>query len=140
MLAVIVSGRVIVPVSPDLSNEALKHVVDSIRPHIIITDSEQASRLEQAAAGCSGSRVLQTIHLPEELEDCSTCRTNLEIVSALADIDPGGDCIPLSRALHNGSGLGEPLLQIAPRESDQPAAVLFTSGSTGFPKGAQHPC
>ena len=149
LLAVMLSGRVAVPVSPDVSPAAFKHIVQTVRPHIVIAPKEQLALVEPALHECENSRLQQIIELPDTIEAWAAATDFSKLVEddpatfelrddvkRLYDVDPQGSRIPLMAVLKHGSALGTVLLQLIPREKDQTAAILFTSGSTGFPKGA----
>lgn len=105
MFAIAKAGAVWVPVNVQSRGESLRYIVEHAAPHIIVADREIVPRLRSDVPELDPARV----------------RT------------AGGEVGPHSLE----AGLNEPsdALEELPPAADQPYAIMYTSGTTGRPKG-----
>ncbi|CAF1119671.1 unnamed protein product [Didymodactylos carnosus] len=121
LLAGLLCQAVIVPIHSALQLDALTHVISTIDPSIIVVDKQCFDKLSIILSPNS-SRLIMTISESEEQ------------LKSLTPIHK--DSISLTTALELGNKIHNDIRPHSSLSSDTVSAILSTSGSTGFPKGA----
>lgn len=111
------AGAVVAMGNPLTKTADLDHVVDYVRPRVVVTTAEVAARLDAAWGDAPKAEVLVvpdggTFDDPEAKLSDPRC-----LATRIAGCAPGA---------------------VEPTRRDAPAIWLFTSGSTGRPKAAMH--
>ena len=108
-LSVIRAGGVIVPLAPTISKQSINHVIDSVKPDLILCETKEIK--EQIRILC----------------------TSFKDIKAL--IDPQEAGVDFSSWYHKNSGKDDQIIKDEIRNPSDLADIIFTSGSTGMPRG-----
>jgi long-chain acyl-CoA synthetase len=100
-------GAIAIPVLPALGMRELTHILDNARPSVLVTTAAQLATAREAARVAG-------------------------VALRLLCVD-GGDVA--EERLWDRIEAAHPLLEITPRRDDELAVILYTSGTTGQPKG-----
>jgi len=129
-LGVLAAGAVAVPLNPNSPAAELERELAVVRPAVILAGG---AAVEATVAAASAATVIVPGGTPG-------AATTWEALSH----DAGGtDDASALEASGNGNGVGAGagalpgrLLEVVPRDDDDPAVLLFTSGTAGSPKAA----
>lgn len=132
MLGALLNGCVLVPVHGTLELEALVHVLVKTQPRMCIVDTEYLDKVNKAVQMANFKASPHFVQITSKMPSSSSPSADTE-----APTYPG--TLPLSEVLDLGHAARQQPsteLQIQRMKLEDITAVLFTSGSTGAPKGA----
>jgi fatty acid CoA ligase FadD9 len=121
-LAALIRGHVVVAMAPDDADDRLAEVLARAAPGCVICEAADAARLVRLAAS---ARLIVA---------CDDGGEGGEGGAGVAGEGGGARLVGWGALVAEGARETAP--PVAPRSEDDPYAVLFTSGSTGAPKGA----
>ena len=134
-MAIPLLGAVSVPLHAGAGAGQLQPMVDETRPCIIACSGEYLAHGVELAVSSTPPQRLLVFDFRDDLDEH---RLALDAVrTRLADTDSTVVVETLAMARQRGRTLPPP--RALPVDSDRLAAILYTSGSTGSPKGAMQP-
>ncbi|CAF2756041.1 unnamed protein product [Rotaria sp. Silwood2] len=121
LLAGLLCQAVVVPMNGALEVDVLKHVLSTTDPSIIIVGEQYFDKISSILVPKSSTLIMTISQKEEQFQP---------VTSVLKD------SISLTIALELGAKIQNDILSNSPLSNDTISAILSTSGSTGYPKGA----